>query len=648
MATFREGKLARKRNGRFQSKAGKSRTEKFLDSRKRKSSDGLANTIKLSLQSECESETVLSGRRVVELGLLSKELADGCKYCKSPLQLSNCWKETVSGLGSFLYITCREDSCGEINVCHTSKVHRVSDRGRPVFDVNTKLAAGMLHAGIGATHVNALLTSVNLPAVHENTLKAREREIGPALEKIAKRSCKNAIEKEKSQWLKESSSKESPEKVGIGASYDTGWQKRGKGHNSFTGVGTMIGLKSGKVIAYGTRTKRCAVCGAASRKGEKPRSHDCRLNWSGSSKAMEPDIGVELSLECSSKHNAEVKILVGDDDSATIKRVKEQVAHHVEKWSDINHAKKSFTSHLYAIQSQFKGQLSAKVIEYFSKCFGYALVQNRNNTEGLKKNLKAIVPHAFGKHDQHCSISWCGFLKDPLSFRHSSLPHGKDLHGEKLEEELEKVMANFVKNADKLAPLGSSQANESLNNTIGSKAPKIRHYGASESNDFRVACAVSQKNIGHTYVSEVIMPKFVSWQQYMALMSLMSTSFPLMEFHPVQQLSTSCQLKTDIFFMMGGQLLLFNSMLQLAGSWIGCRALNDHAFYLHIMQSCLTPSIFKELWKSPTRSHGFKNSFLAFVIPCQHSRKYFPTESLIVRKIWLRISFRPHTVPTMH
>ena len=41
-------------------------------------------------------------------------------------------------------------------------------------------------------------------------------------------------------------------------------------------------------------------------------------------------------------------------------------------------------------------------------------------------------------------------------------------------------MANFVKNADKLAPLGSSQANESLNNTIGSKAPKIRHYGASE------------------------------------------------------------------------------------------------------------------------------------------------------------------------
>ena len=54
----------------------------------------------------------------------------------------------------------------------------------------------------------------------------------------------------------------------------------------------MIGIKSGKVIGYSTRNKRCAVCEAASRAGQaKVRSHDCRLNWSGSSKTMEPDMG---------------------------------------------------------------------------------------------------------------------------------------------------------------------------------------------------------------------------------------------------------------------------------------------------------------------------------------------------------------------
>ena len=99
------GKLPRKRNGGFQSTAVKSRTENFLDSRKRKLSDSLSDDVKVLFKSECESETVLSGRRFVEFGLLSKELDDGCNYCRGHLQLSNCWKETVSGLGSFPYIT---------------------------------------------------------------------------------------------------------------------------------------------------------------------------------------------------------------------------------------------------------------------------------------------------------------------------------------------------------------------------------------------------------------------------------------------------------------------------------------------------------------------------------------------------------------
>ena len=105
MATFRAGKLARKKNGRFQSTAVKSRTENLLDSRKRKSSDSLVDAIKVSFQFEWESETVLSGRHVVELGLLSKELADDCNYCRRPLRLPNCWREPVSGLGSFPYIS---------------------------------------------------------------------------------------------------------------------------------------------------------------------------------------------------------------------------------------------------------------------------------------------------------------------------------------------------------------------------------------------------------------------------------------------------------------------------------------------------------------------------------------------------------------
>lgn len=264
----------------------------------------------------------------------------------------------------------------------------------------------------------------------------------------------------------------------------------------------MIGARSGKVIGYATRTKRCAVCEASQRLNKLPRDHDCRVNWSGSAKAMEPDVGAELVKSCGNKHQAKIGILIGDDDSATIKKVRESVTHEVEKWSDVVHAKRTFTSHLYCYQKKFKGVLTNKVIQYFTKSFSYALQQNKNNEAGLKTSLQSIVPHAFGNHSL-CNVSWCGYLTSPSTYKHKSLPYGKDLDNPDLREALESIIEIFVANVKKLSPLGSSQSNEAINNTIGSKAPKIRYYGSSESNDYRVACAVSQKNIGYTYVAKV-------------------------------------------------------------------------------------------------------------------------------------------------
>ena len=88
---------------------------------------------------------------------------------------------------------------------------------------------GMLHAGIGSTHVNALLTSMNLPPVGVNSFKAREREIGPAIESVAKNSCEKALEAEKMCPLIEDGNTET---IKIAASYNMGWQKRGKAHKA--------------------------------------------------------------------------------------------------------------------------------------------------------------------------------------------------------------------------------------------------------------------------------------------------------------------------------------------------------------------------------------------------------------------------------
>ena len=82
-----------------------------------------------------------------------------------------------------------------------------------------------------ATHVNALLLSLNIPTVCLASLKAREREIGPTIENIANQSCDLEMKEEKKEW-----GSTQHQAVPIGASYDMGWQKGGKGRNSLTGT----------------------------------------------------------------------------------------------------------------------------------------------------------------------------------------------------------------------------------------------------------------------------------------------------------------------------------------------------------------------------------------------------------------------------
>ena len=171
-------------------------------------------------------------------------------------------------------------------------------------------------------------------------------------------------------------------------------------------------------------------------------------------------------------------IFIGDDDCTTISRIREEVDYEVEKWSDTVHAKRTLLNHLYKLKSgksfpANKSTLSDKVIEYLGKCFSYCVAQNVGNSQALQEGIKLIVPHAFGDHC-NCNQIWCGYQKDSINYKHRDLPFGKDLVRENLRKSLEEVFEiysseNVVK---KLVQNASSQRNESLNSTIGSKNPK--------------------------------------------------------------------------------------------------------------------------------------------------------------------------------
>ena len=149
--------------------------------------------------------------------------------------------------------------------------------------------------------------------------------------------------------------------------------------------------------------------------------------------------------------------------------------------------------------------LSQKVINHLVKCFSYAIAQNKGDSKGFQAALRCIVPHAFGDHS-NCGVTWCGFKSDPASYKHKDLPYGKDLHGEKLQSALNNIFKDYCTDAvaEKLAPMTNSQRNEALNSVVGSKNPKIRFYGGSDSNDFRIACGIAQTNLRYSYVSRTL------------------------------------------------------------------------------------------------------------------------------------------------
>lgn len=259
----------------------------------------------------------------------------------------------------------------------------------------------------------------------------------------------------------------------------------------------MIGQQTGNCVAYGLINTDCRKCLFDPIR----LNHECKNKFEGSSKAMESALAIDMTRNLREKGYS-ISSLTMDDDTTTIARLHTSVDKNINKISDKNHVKKNISKELFKLRDKHR-TLSTKIIDYIIKDISYAISQNKGNVEGLQHSLDAIVPHSFGDHSS-CKDSWCGYLKNPEQYVHKSLPYGRDLSDENLRKDLSELLVSYRNNAKKLANLGSTQANESLNQLIATKAPKFKHFGGSSSLENRVAAAVSQKNEGRKYVHQVL------------------------------------------------------------------------------------------------------------------------------------------------
>ncbi|KAK0075423.1 hypothetical protein PV325_006929, partial [Microctonus aethiopoides] len=214
--------------------------------------------------------------------------------------------------------------------------------------------------------------------------------------------------------------------------YDFGWSK--VGFTSKTGRGSVFGVLSEKILAADAFTVGCGMCA----RGHDKSDHECCINWSGSSKAMEPAMGVELMLENKLLNEAKVKVetFIGDDDACTYAAVQRQAFHKILKLSDGNHVRKKFESELYKLSLSYE-ELNAVVIPYLKKCFKYVLDQHKHSAEDATKALLNIVDNVYGEHD-NCG-DWCKD-KDNPDYIFKSLPKGEPLQNQNLRAALTKCL----------------------------------------------------------------------------------------------------------------------------------------------------------------------------------------------------------------
>ena len=361
------------------------------------------------------------------------------------MSLYNVKEERRFGLASVFTISC--SSCGEKNNVKTPSAHRSGQQGALTHNINSRAVLGCLHTGIGETHLNNLLSTLNVPTINPVTFKSRERGIGTAVEKVARKNCLENMALDRKLALDGVATADSDGFVSVSCSYDMGWQKRSRGHNSSTGHGALMGLTTGKFLDFETKTKTCRICKNAMKAGKKANVHDCCLNHSASSKAMEPKAAVDLFTR-NLKSNVKLSVYAGDDDSTTATHIKQKVPYPVEKWTDIVHAKRSLSTRLYNLAQRGKfansSVLSQRVVtcSYLVKCFSYCITQNKGNPSALQKELKTIVPHTFGDHEC-CNESWCRAKQDPLNYKHSDLPYGKDLFGDQLRKSIQAIFDEY-------------------------------------------------------------------------------------------------------------------------------------------------------------------------------------------------------------
>ena len=201
-----------------------------------------------------------------------------------------------------------------------------------------------------------------------------------------------------------------------------------RGHSSNIGVSTVIGLKTGKVMDTGARSKLCKSCEYWEKQDQASERYQqweachrkkkkCTLNLKGPSGSMEGEIAKEAFSRSVELYNLRYASFIGDGDTNSFKKVFDSKPYGdvtVQKLECVGHVQKRMGKRLRDLKKNAKGRtladgksvggrgrLTDMEIKKIQAYYGNAIRGSTNNLVGMRSAVWAFLKIFFSQ-----TLSW--------------------------------------------------------------------------------------------------------------------------------------------------------------------------------------------------------------------------------------------------
>ncbi|KAF5281749.1 hypothetical protein FQR65_LT14544 [Abscondita terminalis] len=371
------------------------------------------------------------GRRLIAIDQFMSQILTSKRHAPFDCNITDMIliNEKRFGLNSILTLKCK--MCKKLFDLSTDYEERSE------LNINQSAVLATISSGIGYSSASQFMATLDVPFMAYGTFHACENTVADVIHSsLTTQITENG--KQEAHLAKIHGEVDSNGVPCITVIADGAWSKRSYNvnYNALSGVGCIIGKRTGKILFLAVRNKYCCVCASAETKNETPINHRCFKNFTGPSTAMEADIIVEGFRRSMDMHNVKYTKLIGDGDSSITKRLAEARrygADMIQKIECTNHLIRNFSKNLREVASRKRSvskntlvspQLrkilvsrSYRLIAAVKKAIEYRSKQEctlQEQVSLLIQDMKNAPSHVFGQHKNCDNIKYFNCEKDAI------------------------------------------------------------------------------------------------------------------------------------------------------------------------------------------------------------------------------------------